>query len=396
MLLPAELKREQAYALGRRWKLPELPLSISLDPISLITLFLDDAEKDLMYRSGDMTWLCCFGLFANPTTAWIEYGTLPPGYGVRYYNPLRGLTSTIEVAHVNRFVTKLAGGLENAGLIVKLLPRRASTVSSPEWVIVRPFILVAIVVVVAMSSDYIAMTALISILVGQTIVVAVTIRDRTKFVNSCTSEPMDSNVIFLANNVTVIVKSPAPMFIKACSSKEYKKMERPTVFQVFATLMFMIGILLIGIAGINAKVAYLVGHVVQAVLIALLNKRPLKSRTLNSVWWEINKPLSGRSIKRRRDAYVWACENTTGDVEWLKAFNLADPDTLEFIQAHLGASNGFPPFQNVSNQRFQAALILGKGCQHLLTITATFGRSDKGSQLKTERGVVEAKIINYG
>ena len=344
MLLPTELKREQAYAFGRRWQLPELPLSISLDPVSLITLFLDDAEKDLMHRSGDMTWLCCFGLFANPTTAWIEYGTLPPGHGVRYYNPLRGLTSTVEVTHVNSFIAKLAGGLENAALIAKLDPQRVSTVGSAEWLIVRPFILVAIVIVVAISWDYVAMAALISILVGQTIVVAITIRDRTKFVNSNPSEPMDNNVFFLANNVTVIVEAPASVFIKACSSKEYNKMERPTIIQVFATLMFMMGVLLIGIAGLNAKVAYLVGHVVQAVLIALLSKRPLRSRTLNSVWWEINEPPSGRSIKRRRDAYVWACENTTGDVEWLKAFNLADPDTLEFIRAHLNGSNSLPPF----------------------------------------------------
>ena len=346
MLLPIELQGAQAHSPARRWQLPELPLSISLDPVSLITLFLDDAEKDLMHRSGDMTWLCCFGLFANPTTAWIEYGTLPPGHGVRYYNPLRSLTSTIEVTHVNSFVTKLAGALENTALTVKLVHRHAPTVASAEWLIVRPFILSAIVIVVAMSWDYIAMAALISILVGQTIVVAVTIRDTTKPVIN-TSEPIDKNVFFLANNVTVIIEAPAPLFIKACSSKEYKKMERPTITQVFATLFFMMGVLLIGIAGLNAKVAYLVGHVVQAVLIALLSRRPLKSRTLNSVWWAIKEPPTAKSIKRRRDAFLWACENTTKDIEWLKAFNLADPDTLEFVRAQL---IGLPPVRDYSNR----------------------------------------------
>jgi hypothetical protein len=338
MLLPTDHEQGQPNVFAR-WKLPALPLTISLDPVSIITLFLDDAEKDLVNRSGDLTWLCCFGLFANPTTAWIEYGTLPPGHGVRYYNPRLHFTSTIEVAHVNGYVTKLADGRENAGLTVRLHPQRAPTLPSAEWLIIRPLTLVAIAVVVAMSCDYIAMAALLSIVLGQAIVIAVTIRDRTKLTKSNASETIESNVFFLANNVTVIVKGPSSLFVQACSSREYRKMERPTIVQVVATLMFMMGVLLIGIAGLNTKVAYLIGHVVQAVLIALLSKQPLKSRTMNSVWWEVHEPRI-QSIQRRRDAFLWACEQTTRDAEWLKLCNLADAASIEFIQAHLNASSG--------------------------------------------------------
>jgi hypothetical protein len=119
-------------------------------------------------------------------------------------------------------------------------------------------------------------------------------------------------------------------------------MERSTIVPVVATLMFMMGVLLIGIAELNAKVAYLVGHVVQAVLIALLSKYPLKSRTINSIWWEVHEPRI-QSIQGRRDAFLWACKQTTRDSEWMKLCNLADTASIAFIQAHLNAPSGLLP-----------------------------------------------------
>jgi hypothetical protein len=113
--------------------------------------------------------------------------------------------------------------------------------------------------------------------------------------------------------------------------------------QVFATLLFMIGILLIGIAELNTKGAYPVGHVIQAVLIALLSKRPTKSRTLNSVQWEVYESTTPRSLKRRRDALLCTCEHTARDIEWLKLCNLADEESLKFVKAHLDPSSGFLP-----------------------------------------------------
>jgi hypothetical protein len=341
MFLPPIMEDGRSTILFPRWKLADLPLSISLDPVSLITLFLDDAEKDLMHRSSDMTWVCCFGLFANPTTAWIEYGTLPPGQGLRYYNPQRGLTSTIEIGQVNSCVAQFADGRRDAGLIVRLTHQRPSIYdSTAEWLIIRPLILLGIVIVVGMSQDYIAMTAIISILMGQTLVVACTIKDRTTVFNVPAYDPIERNVFLLANNVTVIVESPSTLFVKACSSRGYKKMERPTMTQVLATQFFMIGVLLVGVAGLNSKIAYLVGHIVQAVLIALLNKRALKSRTLNSLRWEVYQSTTRGSIKRRREALLWASEHTSGNAEWLKLFNLADEESLAFIQTHQDSSRG--------------------------------------------------------
>src|SRR5436190_13299487 len=53
---------------------------------------------------------------------------------------------------------------------------------------------------------------------------------------------------FLANNVTAIVKSQGDLFIQACSSLGYKKLERPILFEVYSIVMFMAGILLVTIS----------------------------------------------------------------------------------------------------------------------------------------------------
>src|SRR5579862_3125536 len=56
-------------SISKRWKLPAINSTISLDPVSLVTLFFDAAEKALIERSGDLTVTACVGLFVNPTTA---------------------------------------------------------------------------------------------------------------------------------------------------------------------------------------------------------------------------------------------------------------------------------------------------------------------------------------
>ena len=319
------------YRISKRWILPELQSTISLDPVSLITLFLDAPEKELIHRSGDLTVLSCLGLFANPTTAWGEYGTLYPGQGVRYYNPERCLTSTIEVAQVHNYLTRLANGYKDIGIVVDLSLKKKSCSMSFEWVIIRPFVLVGMVFVAAASRDFLGLGALGALLFGQAIVVTKTIIDgNSKIVEDTTKE---SNIFFLANNVTIIVKSHGELFIHACSSLQYKKIERPVSFEVCSTVLFMAGVLLVGIADLNFKVAYLAGHAIQAILLAFCSSRVLGTQTLNRVNWHV-KPVI--ALKRRRDAYVWATRETSGNTDWLRLWNLANGELLHWIQDQLG------------------------------------------------------------
>jgi len=346
--------------LSRRWKLEEVPLNISLDPISLITLFLDDAEKDLMYRSGDLTWLCCFGLFANPETAWIEYGGLAPGDGVRYYNPERMLTSTVEVRHVSDYVNRLAEGRQDTSLMVKLVRNRSRFgPMSIEWLAIRPLILLGIIIVAAISWDFLAISAIASILVGQGLVIRRSIADRTEINDDEVTGSMEHNVFFLANNVTVMVESPSRLFVKACSTRDYKKMEKPIMTKVFATLLFMMGVLLIGIAGLNSKIAYLTGHVLQAVFIAVRGRRPVQSQILNSVRWEICEGT--QRVHRRRDAYLWACKKTTRGLEWLSTWNLVDFETLDYVKHNMLVAGKKSNVENVDSFSGRQELEQGVG-----------------------------------
>jgi hypothetical protein len=177
-VLLARLTEANQY-FKRGWKLPEINTNVSLDPVSLITLFFDDAEKDLVRRSGDLTLLSCLGLFVNPTTAWSEYGSLYPGQGVRYYNPRRQLTSTVEVTQVHNYITKLADDRENTGIIITLYPRRRCIIPTVEWLLIRPLILFSIIFIAAASLDYIALGAIGALLIGQAMVVICTVRDGT-------------------------------------------------------------------------------------------------------------------------------------------------------------------------------------------------------------------------
>src|SRR5208282_5773439 len=157
--------------IARRWTLPAIQSTISLDPVSLITLFFDASEKELMRRSGDMSLLSCFGLFANPTTAWSEYGILYPGQGVRYYNPNLGLQSTVEVAQVHNYITLLARGRNNMGLVVQLKPKTGRRRASLEWMVIRPLLLIVMIIVALMSLDYVALGGVAALFAGQSLVV---------------------------------------------------------------------------------------------------------------------------------------------------------------------------------------------------------------------------------
>jgi hypothetical protein len=328
-------------SISRRWKLPAINSSVSLDPVSLITLFFDAAEKALIERSGDLTVTACAGLFVNPTTAWSEYGTLYPGEGVRYYNPKRTLTSTVEIAQVHKFVTRLAVGRKNVGFIVNLYPRKRVLALSFSWLVIRPFTLLAILFVAAASRDFIALSAIGALIVGQTIVILNTIRDgTTKTIENNAS--LEKNVFFLANNVTVIVESYGRLFVQACSSQEYKKAEKPVLLEVLSTLVFMTGVLLLGIAGLNSKIAYLVGHALQAIMLSFHSNDVLGTRTLNRITWEVGKPVD-RLIRRRREAYLWATEETTGNTDWLRWWHLADVETLAYLEQTLAKPQGIPP-----------------------------------------------------
>lgn len=320
-------------SISRRWKLPAINSTISLDPVSLVTLFFDAAEKALIERSGDLTVTACAGLFVNPTTAWSEYGTLYPGEGVRYYNPKRTLTSTVEIAQVHKFVTRLAVGRNNVGLIVKLYPRKRVLALSSSWLVIRPFTLLAILFVAAVSQDFIALGAIGALIIGQTVVILNTIRNGTTKTTE-NNASLEKNVFFLANNVTVIVESYGRLFVQACSSQGYKKAERPVLLEVLSTLVFMTGVLLLGIAGLNSKIAYLVGHALQAIMLSLHSNDVLGTRTLNSVTWEVGKPVDCL-IRRRREAYLWVTEETTGNIDWLRWWQLADVETLAYLEQTL-------------------------------------------------------------
>ena len=323
-------------SISKRWQIPNLSSDLSLDPVSLITLFFDSPEKELICRSPDLRLLSCFGLFANPTTAWGEYGTLRPGEGIRYYNPQRELTSTIEIAHVNDYLTRLSAGRKDVGITVTLqLPRTKSLRPSVNWAIVRPTILLAVLFIAAASLDYIALGALGALLFGQSIVIVKSVADGTPKAASGSTE--EKNVFFLSNNVTVIVKSYGNLFVDACSTLKYNKEERPVLIEICATVIFMAGVLLVGIAGLNFKIAYLVGHVIQAILLALSSNRPLGTQIRNCVLWEVEK--ESVVLNRRRDAYLWATLETTGHTKWLVSHGLATEEVIQYVEQGLAAKH---------------------------------------------------------
>lgn len=316
--------------LAKRWELPQLNWGISLDPVGLITLFLDHPEKEIMAQSPDMSYFACIGLFANPTTAWSEYGTLYPGAGIKYYNPKHHLTSTVEVAHVNNYLLRFANGRQDVGVIINLLPlSKAHPPFHYEWTVIRPLVLGSLILLAGFSQDYFGLGALGALLSGQALVVATTIHKTVP--KDTTKEGEEKNVFFLANNVTLIVQSQGDLFVQACSNLKYTKRERPPKLEVLSTVIFMGGVFLVGIAGNDFKLAYVLAHVAQAVLLALHSKDELGSQKRNGVFWDVDEKSEVRLL-RRRHAYVWATEATTKNPEWLELNNLATKDTLKWVQ----------------------------------------------------------------
>jgi hypothetical protein len=204
--------------------------------------------------------------------------------------------------------------------------------------VIRPLFLIAMIIIASMSLDYIALGGLGALVAGQSIVVIKSRLDGTRK-NPSVDCAISKNVFFLANNVTIIVESKGRLFVEACSNLGFKKNERPIPFEVISTLIFMGGVLLLSTAGMNSKVAYLVGHALQAVLLSFHSNRVLGTRTLNEVTWHVKPPVD-RRFERRRDAYVWATEETTKNTKWLVKWQLADSSTVDYVNKQLRKAKG--------------------------------------------------------
>jgi hypothetical protein len=313
-------------------RLQNINSSLSFDPVSLITLFFDSAEKDLVARSGDLNLLSWFGLFVNPSTVWCEYGTMYPDQGLRYYVPDAMLTSTIEIAQVHEFLLRLAGGRKNCGIVIRLQPSdQLSSLKSSPWVwMARPLLPCVLFIIAGFSLDFWAFGAIGCLFLGQTIGIAQTRLDSSRRKRSSVvgneSQPEQVSTFFLANNVTVLVKSPGDLFREGVSSIFCEKLEKPVVVEILTILIFMAGVLMVGFSQINFKITYLLGHAVQAVVIALASGSKLNICSVNGVTWEVEN--HEEPLERRRNAYTWVTRNTNRrDVAWLKEL-IYNPDSL--------------------------------------------------------------------
>ena len=131
---------------------------------------------------------------------------------------------------------------------------------------------------------------------------------------------------FLANNVTILVKSPRRLFIQGVPSTFCEKLEKPVVVEMLTILIFMAGVLMVGFSQINFKVTYLLGHAVQAVVIALANGSKLDICSVNGVTWQVEN--HEEPLERRRNAYTWVTKNTNRrEVAWLKEL-IHNPNSL--------------------------------------------------------------------
>ena len=79
--------------------------------------------------------------------------------------------------------------------------------------------------------------------------------------------------------------------------------------EMLTILIFIVGVLMVGFSQINFKV-YLLGHAVQAVVIALAYGSKLNICNVNGVTWQVEK-----HEEPRRDAYVWVSNRR--EVAWL-------------------------------------------------------------------------------
>jgi hypothetical protein len=312
--------------------------SLLFDPISLITLFLDSPEKDLLARTGDLNLLSCFGLFVNPSTVWREYGTMSPDQGLRYYVPDAMITSTIEVAQVHEFLLRLACGRKNCGIIIQLQPSsKVSLWKSSPWVwMARPLLLCVLLVVAGLCDLTLwGFGAIGCLLLGQTIGIARTrldgSRQERKSVVAYENQPEQVTTFFLANDVTILVRSHGDLFRQGVSSIFCQKLEKPVAVKTLTIIIFIMGVLMVGFSPTFFKVTYLLGHAVQAVIIALANASKLKICSVNGVTWQVEN--HEEPLEHTRNAYVWVTRNTNHrEVTWLAQLMNIPKSLVELVR----------------------------------------------------------------
>jgi len=228
----------------KRW-LGQVESKMTLDPVSLLTLFLDSAEKALLDRTGDMTLLSCFGLFVHPNTAWNEYQLLQPGTGLTYYNPQKKITSSIEVRQVNAYLIALASDYRETGLIVKVTPSDTSRwwphSFSVEWMVIRPLFLIVLGSFAVVCKDFVAIGAIGALLVGQSIAIIKSVMDGQAIDEGGSDTGEQTNIFFLTNRVTIAVKCKDDTFLKVMS---IPRAQHSTGFQIPTTVLFMGGVIM--------------------------------------------------------------------------------------------------------------------------------------------------------
>ena len=320
--------------------LKQIQTSLSLDPLSLITLFFDSAEKDLLDRTGDMSLLTCIGLFVNPSTTWYHYHPPHAVSGLRYYNPKTKITSTIEVQQVNAYLVAVASSLKGVGVVIWVKPIERKMWWPPEffveWGIIRPLSLCILICIAGLTKDLMAIAAICTLLLGQTIAILKTVQDSIVRTEGRIQGPQ-TNIFFMPDDVTLIVKCNGGLFVDAMSSARPR---HPTVLRTVTTLIFMGGIILVGFTGIDFKIAYLVVHALQAILLGRDWRQP-KSHVVNGVRWEMDL-ASMVPISRRREAYVWAVRMAGVGTGWLEDWNLALGDTLAWVEKTVETLGNLP------------------------------------------------------
>jgi hypothetical protein len=181
-----------------------------------------------------------------------------------------------------------------------------------------------------------AVSAICTLLLGQSIAIFKTVRDGKVRTEGHIRGPQ-TNIFFMPDNVTFIVKCNGGLFVDAMSSARPR---HPTFLRTLTTLIFMGGIILVGFTGIDFKIAYLVVHACQAILLGR-DWLPSKSNIVNGVRWEIDT-TSKVPLSRRREAYVWATRMAGVGTQWLEEWNLAAGDTLAYVEKEVAVLGGLP------------------------------------------------------
>lgn len=277
-----------------------------------------------------MSLLTCFGLFVNPSTTWYHYHPPHSVAGLRYYNPAAKITSTIDVQQVNSYLVALANPLKKGGFIIWVRPIETKIWWPPlfsfEWMVIRPVSLGILVCIAGLSRDIFAIAAISALLFGQSLAIFKTVRDgKVRTEGHITG--LQTNIFFMPNNVTFIIKSHGGLFVDAMATARPR---HPTFLRTLTTLIFMGGILLVGLAGINFKIAYLLVHAIQATLLGR-DWNSTKSHVVNGALWEIDTSTKV-PLDRRREAYVWAVRMAGVGTQWLEDWDLAMGDTLTYVK----------------------------------------------------------------